>query len=130
MMAEINVTPFVDVMLVLLIIFMVTAPMMQRGIDVNLPVSRRSQAIADERVTITIPLSFQQDRQVMLNEEMVTIDVLAERLRQAMASNTDKGVFLRAAAEIRFQELVVIMDQLRAAGVQDMGIVTDIPERQ
>ena len=77
-LAEINVVPLVDVMLVLLIIFMVAAPMMTRGLDVNLPVARRSQSLANERVFVTIPLSFGEDQRVQLNEELIRIDVLGE----------------------------------------------------
>ena len=69
--SEINVVPLVDVMLVLLIIFMVTAPMLQRGVDVNLPVARRAEPIAEERVFITVPLTFRRDRTVRLGDERV-----------------------------------------------------------
>ena len=83
-LAEINVVPLVDVMLVLLIIFMVAAPMMTRGLDVNLPVARRSQSLSNERIFVTIPLSFGKDRRVQLDEELIRVDVLGERMRQAM----------------------------------------------
>src|SRR5580693_7592614 len=81
-LAEINVVPLVDVMLVLLIIFMVTAPMIQRGVDVNIPVSRRSAPITGQRIFVSIPLAFRQDHVVFLNDERVNIDVLKERVRQ------------------------------------------------
>src|SRR5580693_5728692 len=82
-LAEINVVPLVDVMLVLLIIFMVTAPMIQRGIDVNLPVAARaSQQIQGERVFVTVPAAYRRDQVVYLDNEPVKIDILGERIRQ------------------------------------------------
>src|SRR5207244_7570490 len=94
-LAEINVIPLVDVVLVLLIIFMVAAPMLQRGVEVNLPVASRSQEIASERLFVTVPLSFRQDKRVYLGEEPVRLQVLAERVRQVMLNRSDKQVFLR-----------------------------------
>ena len=81
-LSEINVVPLVDVMLVLLIIFMVAAPMMTRGLDVNLPVARRSQSLSNERIFVTIPMSFTKDNRVQLDEELIRVDVLA-RLKEA-----------------------------------------------
>src|SRR5258705_13811834 len=83
-LAEINVVPLVDVMLVLLIIFMVTAPLIQRGVDVNIPVSRRSAPITGERLFVSIPVTYRQDHLVYLNSERIRIDVLKERVRQKM----------------------------------------------
>jgi len=80
-LSEINVVPLVDVMLVLLIIFMVTAPMIQRGIEVNLPVARRSQPIEAERVVVTIPSSYRQDHKVYLGTELIRTEVVQERVR-------------------------------------------------
>src|SRR2546427_242473 len=81
-LSEINVVPLVDVMLVLLIIFMVTAPMIQRGVDVNLPVARRSNQIVGERIEVTIPKMYRLNRMVYLGNEAVRADVLQERVRQ------------------------------------------------
>src|ERR1700681_223862 len=78
-LAEINVVPLVDVMLVLLIIFMVTAPMIQRGIDVNIPVSARSAPIASERVFVSVPVAYRQNHLVYLDKEPIRVDVLQER---------------------------------------------------
>src|SRR5215468_592552 len=94
-LAEINVIPLVDVMLVLLIIFMVTAPMIQRGIDVNLPVARRAQAITGERVEVTVPLSFRNDHMLYLGSQKVRYTVLQELVRQKMETAAQKDVFLR-----------------------------------
>src|SRR5512139_3170889 len=73
-LAEINVVPLVDVMLVLLIIFMITAPMMQRGLDVNLPVARRTEQIVSERIFVTVPLSYRKDHIVQLGEEPIRVE--------------------------------------------------------
>src|SRR5438093_1297488 len=88
-LAEINVVPLVDVMLVLLVIFMVTAPMIQRGVDLNLPVSRRATPITGERLFVSIPMAFGQNRMVYLNSESVSIDILQERVRQRMETDND-----------------------------------------
>src|SRR5215468_1637040 len=94
-LAEINVIPLVDVMLVLLIIFMVAAPMLQRGVEVNLPVASRAQEISSERIFVDVPLSFKDDRRVYLGKEPVRLTALAERLRQLLLNRTDKHVFFR-----------------------------------
>jgi biopolymer transport protein ExbD len=128
-LAEINVVPLVDVMLVLLVIFMVTAPMMQRGVDVKLPTSRRASPIASERVIVTVPLSFRRDQKVRLGQEDVRIDVLSERIRQAMLTETNKQVFLRLDAGVTAQEFMNVIDRLREAGVENIGLPTDFPSR-
>ena len=129
-LAEINVVPLVDVMLVLLIIFMVTAPMIQRGIDVNLPVARRTQQISDQRVFITVPLAFRQNHKVRLGDEPVPLDMLAERVKQMMDGKTDRDVFLRGDGGIMLQELLDVMDRLKEAGVEKVGIVAKMPEER
>src|ERR687896_2731861 len=129
-LSEINVIPLVDVMLVLLIIFMVAAPMLQRGVEVNLPVASRSQEIASERVFVSVPLSFRQDRRVFIGEEPIRIEVLGERVRQLMLNKTDKQVFLRGDGKVELQELMDIMDRLKAAGVEKVGIVSKLPGEQ
>ena len=129
-LAEINVVPLVDVMLVLLIIFMVTAPMMQRGLDVNLPAARRTQEITSDRVFVTVPLSFRKDRVVDLNEEPVSFDKLQERVRQLMVQRPDKQVFLRSDAGLTVQDLMDVMDKLKEGGVEKVGIVARKPGEQ
>jgi biopolymer transport protein ExbD len=122
-LAEINVVPLVDVMLVLLIIFMVTAPMMQRGMDVKLPVSRRAAPISSERLFVTVPLSYRKDRKVLLGEEVVAESVLGERTRQALVARTEKNVFLRLDGDISAQEILNVLDRLKDGGVENVGIV-------
>ena len=129
-LAEINVIPLVDVMLVLLIIFMVAAPMLQRGVEVNLPVASRSQEIASDRVFVSVPLSYRRDQRVFIGQEGVRVDVLTERMRQMMATRTDKQVFLRGDGGIQLQDLLDVMDRLKAAGVDKVGIINKLPGEQ
>ncbi len=122
-LSEINVIPLVDVMLVLLIIFMVAAPMMQRGVEVNLPVSQRADRMSEERMYVTVPASYRTDGRVYIDEEAVAGEVLPERMRQVMQSKEQKEVFLRGDAEVQLQELMEVMDRLKEGGVERVGIV-------
>jgi biopolymer transport protein TolR len=126
-LAEINVVPLVDVMLVLLIIFMVTAPMIQRGIDVKLPVARRASAVEGERLFITVPAAFRTEGIVYLGDERIRLEVLQERVRQKMETATDKRVYLRGDGSVQLQELMTIIDRLKDAGVENVGIVAKAP---
>ena len=126
-LSEINVTPFVDVMLVLLIIFMVTAPMIQRGVEVKLPVARRANAVEGERVFVTVPATFRTDNAVFLGDERVRLEILQERIRQKMETATEKKVYLRGDGTVPFQDIISVFDKLKDAGVADVGIVTKAP---
>lgn len=126
-LAEINVIPLVDVMLVLLIIFMITAPMIQRGVDVNLPVARRSSQISDDRIFVNIPLSYRTNHVVYIGDEPIRVEILNERMRQAMLTRTDKEVFLRGDGGLQLQELIDVMDRLKEGGVEKVGIVSKLP---
>lgn len=126
-LSEINVVPLVDVMLVMLVIFMVTAPMMQSGLDVNLPEARRAEQLAEERLYVTVPLAYRSDSVVQIGDDEISIDLLAERLRLEMVERTEKTIFLRGDQEITYGELVTVMDLLKDGGVQEVGLVLDIP---
>jgi biopolymer transport protein TolR len=123
-LAEINVVPLVDVMLVLLIIFMVTAPMMQQGLQVNLPQSSKSTPVTAQPIYVTVPADFNRTHTVQLDKDAVRIDFLQERLRQAILSRDDKSVFIRADAAASVQDLATVMDKLKEGGVEKVGWMT------
>ena len=122
-LAEINVVPLVDVMLVLLVIFMVAAPMMQQGFPVKLPQSRRSVA-TNGPVTVTIPLSFRQNRQVQIDGVAVPLTTLDERIRQALESKNTKDVMLAGDTGLPYGDVIAVWDQLKAGGVNNVNIQT------
>jgi len=123
-LSEINVIPLVDVMLVLLIIFMVAAPMLQKGVEVNLPVSRRANKLTNTQpLYVTIPISYRKDGRVYIDDEGVPIDVFAERMRQSMLNREDKQVYLRSDATVQVQELMDVFGRLTEAGVQKIGVI-------
>jgi biopolymer transport protein TolR len=121
-LAEINVVPLVDVMLVLLVIFMVTAPMMQQGFNVNLPQARRTDPINTQPVYVTIPADFQQRRFVQIGEEPVRLEVLSERVRQAILPRQDKSLLIRMDASVSAQDIYTVIDELKRAGVEKVGL--------
>jgi biopolymer transport protein TolR len=120
-LAEINVVPLVDVMLVLLVIFMVTAPMMQQGLNVNLPQARRADPLNTQPMYVTIPADFSQRRFVQIGEDPVRLEVLHERVRQAMLTQSDKSLFIRMDASVTAQDIFTVLDELKRAGVEKVG---------
>jgi len=126
-LAEINVVPLVDVMLVLLIIFMVTAPMIQRGIDVNLPVARRAATVEGERLFVTVPTTYHTDGLVYIGQERVSAGSLAGRLKERLQAVTDKQVYLQGDGAVQLQDLMKVIDQLKDAGVSQVAIVAKAP---
>ena len=121
-LAEINVVPLVDVMLVLLVIFMVTAPMMQQGLNVNLPQSSRSDRVSAQPIYVTIPGDFAQRRFVQIGEEQIRFEVLSERVRQAILPREDKSLFVRMDAAVTAQDFYTVFDELKKAGVEKVGL--------
>lgn len=123
-LSEINVVPLVDVMLVLLVIFMVTAPMMTQGMQVNLPQARRADPVNAQPVYVTIPANFSQTRRLQIGDDEVGIEAIAERVRQALAPRDDKSLFLRMDATVTAQDIMTVTDRLKDAGVEKVGFVT------
>ncbi len=121
-LSEINVVPLVDVMLVLLVIFMVTAPMMQQGLAVNLPQARRADPLNSQPLYVTIPGDFAQRRFVQIGDEQVRLEVLHERVRQALLTRDDKSLFIRMDAAVTAQDIFTVFDELKRAGVEKIGL--------
>lgn len=116
-LSEINVTPFVDVMLVLLIIFMVTAPLLQQGIDVNLPHAKGKELTPAERVVITI----KKDGRIYVDKKQTDVS----NLKVVFAGMTDRDVFLKADKDIPYGLVVQVMGELREVGIERLGMVTE-----
>ena len=123
-LAEINVVPLVDVMLVLLIIFMVTAPMMQQGLNVTLPQSSRADPVSAQPVYVTIPADFHERRFVQIGEDQVRLEVLHERARQALLPREDKSLFVRMDRTVMADDLYAVLDELKRAGVERVGLAS------
>ena len=123
-LSEINVVPLIDVMLVLLIIFMVTAPMMQQGLQVNLPQARRADPVNAQPVTVTVPPDFRTRRVVQLGPDDVRLEFLTERLRQAIAGREDKSVYVRGDGAATLQDLFDVTDKLKEAGVDKVAVMS------
>jgi biopolymer transport protein TolR len=129
-LAEINVVPLVDVMLVLLIIFMVTAPMLQQGLEVNLPQASRAKAVNAEPVYVTVPADFGRRRFVQVGKDEVRVEIMHERVRQALLTRDDKSVYIRADGAASVQDLMTVTDKLREAGVEKVGLMSKPVEKR
>ena len=120
-LSEINVTPFVDVMLVLLVIFMVTAPMMQEGVDVNLPQAKgKSLPSKEKRVTISIT----SKQEIYINNRKTTLAQLEDALKKVFQNRLEKQIFLRADEIVPYGFVVKTMAAIRNAGIEQLGMVT------
>ena len=120
-LAEINIIPLVDVVLVLLLIFMLTAPMMYRGIDVNLPKAAARPTAVEERLVLTV----NKERALYLNDRRLAAGSLEGALREAFRNRTDKTLYLKADAGLSYGAVVETMDQVRRAGIERLGMVTE-----
>lgn len=122
MMAQINVTPLVDVMLVLLVIFMVTAPMMQQGVQVNLPkADTKGMSAQEDTVIVTVD----RNGRTFINKDEVPGGDLRSRLAELFATRTKKEVFLKADAGVPYGEVVRAMAEIKGAGIERLGMVTE-----
>lgn len=124
-LADINVTPLVDVVLVLLIIFMITAPILQSGIEVAIPHTRTVKEITEERLVITID----RQQRVFLNNEPININQIGARLQQKIRDPEGQSVFVRADENVPFGAFATVMDAVKQSGITNVSIVTQPLEK-
>jgi biopolymer transport protein TolR len=121
LVSDINVTPFVDVMLVLLVIFMVTAPLVKHGVDVSLPKATTKNITADEdQLSITIT----KDQKIFINEMEVELPHLKEKLTRIFKQRTDNQLFFRADRDLSYGFVIKVMAEIKNAGIEKLGIIT------
>ena len=119
-LAEINITPLVDVVLVLLIIFMLTAPVIQSGIDVSVPKTRTVKQVTEERLVITI----KRDQSVYLGNDPININLIGATLRQKIRDPQGQSVYVRADENVPFGAFAQVMDAVKSSGITNVSIVT------
>ena len=123
--SNINVTPMVDVMLVLLIIFMVITPMLQKGVSVDLAKVNNPEPMADADKEDALIVAVMRDGQVFFGNDKIAVDQLTQKVKDRLANRTDKRVYVRADARAKFGSVVGVVDNVRSAGVDDLGLLTD-----
>jgi biopolymer transport protein TolR len=126
MMGEINVTPLVDVVLVLLLVFMITAPMMSRGVDVSLPVANLPDKQPEDQIAVTVSA----EGRIMLGNRPVNIALLEDEVRGLMAGRASRIVYLRADESLRYGKVIEVMDKLKHAGVEQIGFAYVLPKEK
>jgi len=124
LVSQINVTPLVDVMLVLLIIFMVTAPILQQGVEVSLPKVKAAALPGEEQQFV---VSITRDNEIYLNDAKLTADELTDTLQAIAAVRPDRQVFIRADEQVPYGEVIRTMAAIKAAGIENVGMVTQMP---
>jgi len=123
--SDINVTPMVDVMLVLLIIFMVITPMLQKGVSVDLAKVNNPEQMPDADKEDALIVAVMRDGHIYFGNDQIAPDQLTDKIKDRIANRTDKRVYVRADARAKFGSVVEVVDDVRAAGVDDLGLLTD-----
>ena len=123
--SDINVTPMVDVMLVLLIIFMVVTPMLQKGVSVDLAKVNNPEAMPDADKEDALIVAVMRDGKVYFGNDQIAVDQLGGKIKDRIAGRVDKRVYVRADARAKFGSVVEVVDNVRSAGVDQLGLLTD-----
>jgi biopolymer transport protein TolR len=120
-LAEINITPLVDVVLVLLVIFMITEPVLQSGIEINVPKTRTVKQITEQRMVVDID----RDQQIFLNDQPINIHDLGARLKASSGDQAHQAIYLRSDERVPFGAFANVMDAVKQAGITNVSIVTE-----
>lgn len=128
--SDINVTPMVDVMLVLLIIFMVITPMLQKGVSVDMVKSVNPHSMPDADKEDAVVVAVTRDGRLYLGSEQITLENLGKSVRDRIANRVDKTVYIKSDARAKFEQVVKAVDEIRSAGVDQLGLLTEKVEER
>ncbi len=129
-LADINVTPMVDVMLVLLIIFMVVTPMLQRGVSVDMARVQNPRNMPDADKEDSVVIAVTRDGKLYLGSDPIRLDEITSKVKDRIANKLDKTVFVKSDARAKYGDVVKVVDNVRAAGVDSLGLITQRPNRK